>query len=215
MKCDCAQGDPLLFQRGERELPDCYRYVAQDLINRCKLREGVWVDLGSGWGGLALALAQMTRSVLVLVDPDIGALRRASLQCKAAGLGRRVLIIAGRAENLPLADHSADLVVSRGSVFFWEDQPTGLREVYRILRRGGKAVIGGGLGSLYPQWARKEFIRRRLKGVRRKGPAAVRRFRGQRKPSKFTRWAHEAELNEFELLRENGLGIWLAFEKKD
>ncbi len=203
------------MQEGERELPECYRYVAQDLVNRCGRKEGVWVDLGCGSGGLALALARMTRSVLVLVDPDRGALARALLECGATGLGSRVLVVAGRAENLPLAEGSVDLVVSRGSVFFWEDQAAGLREVYRVLRVGGKAVIGGGLGSAYPQRDREEFIRRRLKGVRRKGPEAVRRFWKQRRPSAFARWAREAGLDEFEVSRENSLGIWLTFEKKD
>ena len=183
-----------------RELPDYYKCVARDVVRYCQPNEGVWVDLGCGAGPLALALARRTESVFVLVDPDREALCRALREADRSGLRTRFVPVVGIAESIPLADASVDLVVSRGSVFFWNDRPAGLREVCRILRPGAKAMIGGGLGSTYPCWARQEFIRRRWEGVRKQGPQAVRRFQEARSPHTFSAWAREAGLTNFEVI---------------
>ncbi len=205
-----------------RGLPDFYEHVARDVIRYCRPREGVWVDLGSGAGPVARALAHTSRSVLVLVDPDSRALSEALAEAEGSGLQDRFAAVVGTAEHMPLADSSVDLVVSRGSVFFWQDRPAGLREARRILRPGGKAMIGGGLGSTYPRWARQEFIRRRRENVHREGPDAVRAFDEARSPRTFTKWARAAGLRDFEVKVEGalladdprtGLGIWLLFGK--
>jgi ubiquinone/menaquinone biosynthesis C-methylase UbiE len=124
---------------------------------------------------------------------------------------------------MPLPDDCIDLAVSRGSIFFWKDRAQGLREVYRVLRPSGTAMIGGGLGALYPQWARREFTRRRHEGVKRKGPDTFRRFKEARSSRTFRRLAEEAGLIDFEVAGDGaadpdspqaGLGIWLRFRKE-
>ena len=210
-------------QETQQKLPDYYTCVARDVVETCRPREGVWVDLGCGDGPLSFALAELSGSVLILVDPNRDALARALAKAAELGLSRRTVAVYGQAESLPLADGSVDLVVSRGSIFFWEDRPAGVREVYRVLRPGGKAMLGGGLGSGYPSWARREFIRRRREGVRKQGAAAVRAFQEVRSRHAFRRWAEEAGLEDFEVVGEaalpeddpnTGLGLWLIFEKE-
>jgi len=212
-----------MTRRAERELPDYYACVAREVRTVCEPKDGVWVDLGCGAGPLAFALAQSTQSVFVLVDPDRDALSRALKEAEARGWAHRFVALVGRAESIPVADDSVDLVISRGSIFFWNDRPAGLRNVYRILRPGGKAMIRGGLGSTYPRWAREEFMRRRLQSVRSKGAKAMRAFKEVRKPETFRRWAREAGLKDFEVWGEGGLpeddpgaglGIWLRFDKE-
>ena len=207
----------------EQKLPDYYECVARDVVEICSPREGVWVDLGCGEGPLAFALAELSGSVLVLVDPNREALARAVSKARELGLSWRTVPVYGQAESLPLADDSVDLVVSRGSIFFWEDRPTGLREVYRVLRPGGKAMLGGGLGNTYPLWARREFIRRRREGARKQGGDALRSFQEVRSRDTFRHWAEEAGLASFEVVGEaalpeddpnTGLGLWLIFEKE-
>lgn len=99
----------------------------------------------------------------------------------------------------------------------------GVREAYRILRPGAKAMVGGGLGSGYPVGAREAFMRRRYEGVLKEGPEAVRRFQELRRPETFRRWAAEAGLTDFDVAGEGGLspgnpgaglGIWLRFAKE-
>ena len=210
-------------QKTQQELPNYYTCVARDVVETCTPREGVWMDLGCGDGPLAFALAELSGSVLVLVDPNREALARALSKAAKLDLSRRTVAVRGQAESLPLADGSVDLVVSRGSIFFWEDRSAGVREVYRVLRPGGKAMLGGGLGKTYPAWARQEFIRRRREGVRKQGGDAVRAFKEVRSQDAFRRWAEDAGIEDFKVVGEaglpeddpnTGLGLWLIFEKE-
>jgi len=204
-------------------LPDFYSTVAADALAFFRRAEGICVDLGSGRGGLGLALASRFPGAVILVDPNTTALARALQAARNEGVESRVAAVGGEAESLPLRDESVDLVVSRGSIFFWRDRARGLREVFRILRTGGKAMIGGGLGTAYPEWARREFIRRRREHAQRGGPDAWRSFLEARQPESFRRWAHNAELNSVEIVADGGfplddpslgLGIWLRFTKE-
>jgi ubiquinone/menaquinone biosynthesis C-methylase UbiE len=48
---------------------------------------------------------------------------------------------------MPFPDNFADLIVSRGSVFFWEDKVGAFEEIYRVLKPNGRTYIGGGFGT--------------------------------------------------------------------
>jgi len=179
------------------DLPDYYGTVAQDVMDYCGSPGGrVWVDLGSGPGGLGLALLEkVLDGTMVLIDPNVEALCDALDAARKHGVASRAVAVVGSAESIPMPDESVDVVVSRGSFYFWKDRAQGLREVWRILRPGGRAMIGGGLGSRYPEDARREFIRRLLKSVAAKGPEAIREFAEARSPATFRRLAMEARLS--------------------
>ena len=205
-------------------LPDYYPTVAVDLIDFCAPAEGgVWIDLGSGSGGIAMALLEkLSDTVMVLLDPNVKALGRALQTARERGWHNQTVAINGRAECVPMPDSSVDAVVSRGSFYFWQDRAQGLREVWRVLRPGGRAMIGGGLGSDYPAWARHEFIQRRRLSLREKGPEAEREFMAARNPDTFQKLADQAGLPSFDIIGQGGLepddpaagrGIWLRLVK--
>ena len=97
------------------------------------------VDLGSGGGHLAFALAPLTRSVVAY---DLSA---AMLEAVAAEAGRRGLANVetrqGSVEALPWPDGAFDIVASRYSAHHWRDVGAGLREARRVLKPGGLAVF--------------------------------------------------------------------------
>lgn len=204
----------------DKELPDYYTHVAGDIMRLCDPRPGIWIDLGCGAGPLALALADLSDSVIVMVDPNGSALQDGLRKAAQRGMAGRVVSICAPAEAMPLADESVDLVISRGSIFFWKDRPAGLREIYRVLRPGGKAMIGGGLGSTYPPWARRKFIAQRRAGQEEN---ARRAFREVRSHETFSNWASQAGVPRFDVIGEGGLseddpdtglGVWLLFDKE-
>lgn len=89
--------------------------------------------------------------------------------------------------------------------------------------RRGAAMIGGGLGETYPEWARREFTRQRHEGVRRGAAGAYRLFAEARSAEIFRRLAEEAGWVDFEVVGDGaadpespqaGLGIWLRCRKQ-
>ena len=201
-------------ERGEpRELPDWFVPVAEDVEEYCRPKEGLWVDLGCGRGGLGLALAQQSRSTVLLVDPNARALGAGLDRARESGLAGRVMAIAAVAESIPLPDGSVDLVVSRGSIFFWNDPPRGLREAHRVLRPGARAMIGGGFGTRYPGWAYREFFRRRYEALEVEGEEATRRWHEPRRMEWLVGHARTAGLGDL-LLSPTPPTRWLLFEKE-
>jgi len=197
-----------------RELPDWFGPVAEDILQYCRPEHGLWVDLGCGSGGLGFALARASESTVVLIDPNADALGKAVQKARESGLKGRVIPIVGQAEGNPLPDASVDLVVSRGSIFFWSDPPKGLREAYRILRPACRALIGGGFGSSYPAWAHEEFFRRRYAELRAQGKEAVRKWEEPRRIEWLAEQARAASI-ETALVEPVPPGRWLLFEKGD
>jgi ubiquinone/menaquinone biosynthesis C-methylase UbiE len=136
--------------------------VTEALEQRCTLDligpvEGRRVlDLGCGDGVLTAALAERgARAIGIDVD-------RAMLDV-AAGRGtrgqrRRPQFIEGRIEQLPLRDGTVDAVVAVTVLCLVADRRAAVHEAARVLRPGGRMVIGD-LGR-WNVWAAK----RRLKG---------------------------------------------------
>ena len=125
-----------------------YPALARQLVQDYGLHDGVCVDVGGAEGSLAVELARLTTATVYVVDIDPAAVRLCNLLADEAKLTGRVRGIEGDAQNLPLRDNFADLVVSRNSLFDWPDRQAGLKEAYRILKPGGVAYLGGGLSRL-------------------------------------------------------------------
>src|SRR5262249_10950438 len=78
---------------------------------------------------------------VVGVDPTPELLRRASPAASAAGY-RKVRFERGTAEELPLLEASADVVLANGVVnLLVADKERALSEAFRVLRPGGRLVM--------------------------------------------------------------------------
>jgi len=208
--------------KSEQSLPDRYAYVVQDILKYCKPTKGLWVDLGAGKGQVAISLAAAAGNTVVMLDPKSEALAEGIRTARDKGLADRLVAVVGVAERMPFPDSTVDLVVSRGSIFFWDNPVQGLQETYRVLRPGGKAYIGGGAGSGYPKSAVETLIQDRKNKLQ--GPQAEKwkRFVELRRPEQMRAWAEQAKLTDFTVMGQGaisddpriGQGVWLLFEKK-
>ncbi|MEI6501143.1 MAG: ankyrin repeat domain-containing protein, partial [Armatimonadota bacterium] len=125
-----------------------YPALAGQIVADYGVKSGICVDLGGGCGSLSMALARVTNLRSYVLDIDPAAVRLCRMLAAEAELSDRVIPIEGDAMALPFQDNFADLVVSRGSIFFWPSQIGGVREAYRILKPGGVAYLGGGFSRL-------------------------------------------------------------------
>ena len=206
----------------EKKLPSRYPYVVQDVLKYCKPTKGFWVDLGAGKGQVSIPLIEATGNPVVMVDPNVESLMKGLAAAREKCLENRLFAVVGVAENLPFLDNSVDLVVSRGAIFFFDDPAKGLREVYRVLRPGGKAYIGGGAGGGYPEWATKKLVEQRQQKMKGDEAEKWQRFVELRRPEQMRQWAEDADLPRFRVMGEGaisaadervGQGVWIVFEK--
>ncbi len=126
---------------------DIYPLIASQIIERCGIKKGICIDVGSGPGSLAIALAKITGLKLYSLDISAEMNIIAKKNIKKEGLNHKIFPVIGNVHQLPFSDNFADLIVSRGSMFFWKDKGASFKEIYRVLRPAGWAYIGGGFGS--------------------------------------------------------------------
>jgi SAM-dependent methyltransferase len=204
-------------------LPSRYPFVVQDALRHCQPKHGLWVDLGAGQGQVSLPLIEATGNPVLMLDPDAEAMWKGLETAREKGLADRLSCVVGVAEDMPLPDNSVDFIASRGSIFFWDDPVKGLQEIYRVLRPGGKAYVGGGAGSGYPAEAVNKLIDDRKKKMEGDEAEKWKRFVELRRPERMREWAEDAGLADFTVMGRGaisaedervGQGVWLLFEKK-
>lgn len=119
---------------------DHYSLVAEHVSSF--VSEGRLLDIGTGPGRLLVALNKKIPG-LEMTGLDISAamVRTAMKNVAASGLSDRIDVIQGNASKLPFEDGRFDLVVSTGSIHHWKEPVRSLKEIGRVLRPGGYALI--------------------------------------------------------------------------
>ncbi|MBP7411660.1 class I SAM-dependent methyltransferase [Methanoculleus sp. 10] len=134
------------FTRIAREVfAPIYPVIAEQVLAWSGIQEGLALDLGSGPGLLAAALAEKSSLSVIALDTDPAMARIA--RETAAGYTDRIIPVTGDVHCMPIRDSSVSLIVSRGSIYFWRDRPQAFREIERVLRPGGAAFVGGSFGT--------------------------------------------------------------------
>ena len=124
-----------------------YPEIAKSIVEKLKITEGICIDIGSGPASLAIAVAKKTNMQVISFDSSIDMQKKAEENINEAGLSGRISLLHGDVHDIPLENDYADLIISRGSLFFWKDVHTAFKEIYRVLKPGGKTYVGGGFGN--------------------------------------------------------------------
>jgi demethylmenaquinone methyltransferase/2-methoxy-6-polyprenyl-1,4-benzoquinol methylase len=114
------------------------------------------LDVASGTAAVAieLALAETGRTV-VGIDQSAEMLAAGRERIADAGLGERIELREGRAEELPFADGEFDSLTFTYLLRYVDDVPTTLRELARVVRPGGTVAMqefGLPRGAWRPLW---------------------------------------------------------------
>jgi ubiquinone/menaquinone biosynthesis C-methylase UbiE len=112
---------------------------AQELVTASGRSLQSLLDVGCGAGHLSFALAPAFRRV-VAVDPSPGMLTTVASAAATRGLAQ-LEVQRGSAESLSFADSTFDVVASRFSAHHWRFLQSGVREMRRVLRPGGRLLM--------------------------------------------------------------------------
>ena len=124
------------------EIDPRFAPVVAGAIRRAELKPGERVlDLGTGTGAVAAEAARLvgqTGSVTAVdISPEMLALAKRRI---AGSAYKNIELEQGRAEQIPAADASFDVVLASLSLMYVIDRFAAAREVRRILRSGGRFV---------------------------------------------------------------------------
>lgn len=184
-----------------------YPYIADIILEKGGISNGVCLDAGCGGGYLGLALAEKTDMGIFLLDSSAEMIGFAEQNIIEKDMLARVSTIHAGITAIPLEDSSVDLVVSRGSVFFWQDIPGAFREIFRIMKPGGFAFIGGGLGT-------PEMRNKILEEMKKRDPEWTPHF--NRKDSTddiYVNALAESGIRHFTTKRDDS-GFWIELRKE-
>lgn len=204
--CSKAEGFDLLVRE---VFAPCYPVVADQILANSNIKEGLCLDLGCGNGYLGLAIAEASNMEVYLLDNDREMLSICERNLNARNLGARVKTLLGDVHQIPLPSQAFQLVVSRGSMFFWEDPARAYCEIYRVLSPQGMAVIGGGFGTI-------ELKRQIDREMEKRNPNWHEHLRdriGSGCAAKYPPLLAAAGIENFEI--DHGpTGLWIRFRRK-
>ena len=153
-----------------------YPYLASQVMDSYRRDSGSVLELGPFSGGISRELARLYPGLNITI-----------------------------ADELSGDDSQFDLIIFRGAFFFLNKKGDLLREIFRVLKNGGTAFVGGGYGKGVPQ----EIINEIADESRELNEKLGRR------------WVSIEELGE--LIRKSGLvdnckieeedGVWLVIRK--
>jgi SAM-dependent methyltransferase len=132
----------------EKLLQPIYPWLLEDLkasFSRQLTGRSI-LEIGCGPGFMMPVFTAAGLIEIIGVDLSLPMLKKARSRSDL----QKTSLVQANVSALPFVDENFDLVYSRGSVFFWHDLSDCFKEIYRVLKPGGMAFIGGGYGLSTP-----------------------------------------------------------------
>ena len=141
-----------------------YPYLITDLKNFYKksFAKKTIAELGTGPGHVLEELLKENFEKVYGIDISLEMLVRAKIRNASHN---NLQLINANVESLPFKDNSLDLIISRGSIFFWKNLDKALREIYRVIKYDGFVLVGGGYGISTPESIVEDILSNFKKGV--------------------------------------------------
>ena len=185
-----------------------YPLLAEQIVEAHGITRGICVEIGTGPGPLAIALAKITDLEIYALDQSEHAVGFGKDNAAEQGVADRIHFVQEDVVSMPFEDNYADLIVSRGSLFFWQDLTAAFNEIFRILKPGGKTHIGGGFGN-------KEVKNKIFEAMAKKDGNFAKKVGGRMGPENLARFkaALEDSLVDKYEISQTDAGLWIYISK--
>jgi len=145
-----------------------YPFVAEQVIATYGRKSGEALEIGPFAGGLSIELANRLPDLRITVGDDFpGVTAYFEEKVHKCSLRDRIQVREISKTRLPFPKESFDLVLFRGGLGFWDERVQILQEAYRVLKKQGLAMVGGGFGASAPD-SLIESIAKRSRELNRK-----------------------------------------------
>jgi len=167
--------------------------------------KGLCVDVGCGTAVFAIELCRHSNLTICALEKERAICNVACMNIEKEGLVDRIIIVLGDAHKMPFRNEFADFIISRGAYHCWEDKVRVFKEIYRILKRGGLALVGGGFG----RYVTKEELNR-MKSLRDRSLGED--AKAYSSPNKMRKIVYEAGIRSFRIIHDPA-GLWAEIRK--
>ncbi len=179
--------------------------TVKQIIEDYGVLEGVCVDVGCGTAVFAIELCKHSKLKIFALEKEKAIYEVARMNIEEAGLADRIIPVLGDAHKLPFENEFADFVISRGSYHCWKDKVQVFKEIYRILKKGGTALVGGGFGRYVTD---EEY--QRMKSLRDRSLGDDARYYSS--PAKLREVINKAGISNFHISYDRA-GLWAEIKK--
>jgi len=167
--------------------------------------EGVCVDVGCGTAVFAIELCKRSNLTIYALEKEEAVCKVAFMNIEKEGLTDRIIPVQGDAHKMPFRNESANFITSRGSYHCWEDKVRVFKEIYRVLKESGIALVGGGFGRYV---SKEEFNRMKSLRDRSLGESA----KAYSSPDKLREVVYRAGIPDFCIIYDPA-GLWAEIRK--
>jgi ubiquinone/menaquinone biosynthesis C-methylase UbiE len=185
-----------------------YSFLASHIMEIYRRTSGSVLELGPFSGGISFELAGLYPGFkLTIADESPVILDYIQEEIASRGLSGKIETTKTDLDHLAFDDAQFDLVLFRGVFFFLDEKTNLLQEIYRILKEGGTAFVGGGYGKDAPAELIEEIADESRELNDRLGR---KRFSREELEKIIT----EANLGDTCRIEEEG-GVWIIIEKSN
>lgn len=129
-----------------------YPYLVLQIMETYGKTSGAVLELGPFSGGISLELAKAYPGLqITLADESSEVVEYLQQEIATSGLSKDIEIKKTDLDHLIFYDSQFDLVILRGAFFFLDKKENLLQEIFRVLKKGGLAFVGGGYGKDVPK----------------------------------------------------------------
>lgn len=129
-----------------------YPYIVSQLMESYQKTGGEVLELGPFSGGISVDLLRLCPELdITIADSSKEVLKYLKQEVSNSGFLQNTKFKQTQFKVLAFDDSQFDLVILRGAFFFLNEKDNFLGEIFRILKPGGMAFVGGGFGKDTPQ----------------------------------------------------------------